>query len=524
MIKLQWGKVPTVNSSDKLNSVSAYWTKKINNVHSKYFIDKITWNDLSMDEVFKRINATFSSVGAEYLYAKLHEPGFDLDKISDFGCVIQDMNDNGGLRERISFILAKLGKKDYNNVPEFIFSPEEKRLKNIFLFQVLAVLPIISILIMVINFRYAVYMLIVISIINGLVYYKNKLEVASQLESIEYITSIIICSREMSKIKDDTIKLQIDRISELFCAFKKIIGFGNIVLSKPVGDMGFLLEYIKILFMTDFTSYNRILNIICKHREMFHQLWLEIGKLDAAISVASYRNSVKYYSTPVFYESNDIIAENMYHPLVNNPVSNPVTLTMDSIITGSNASGKSTYVKAVAINSIFAQTIYTCTARSFSLKPSLVITSMAVNDNVIEGDSYFVSEIKSLKRILNTINEEIRCLCFIDEILKGTNTIERIAASAATLKWLSGQNCLCIAASHDIELTDILKNLYHNFHFREQITDNGINFDYKIYKGRTTTRNAIKLLEFMQYPNDIIFDAQSFSAYFENNQRWLDLN
>ncbi len=477
-----------------------------------------------MDEVFKRINATFSSAGAEYLYAKLHEPDFDLDKISDFGQIIQKMSDNDGLRKKISFILVKLGKKDYNNVSEFIFSPERKRLKNSIVFQMLALLPVASALIMIINFRYAVYMFIATSIINGIVYYKNKLEVESQQESIEYITYIIMCSAELSKIKDDRIKAQTDKISELYCVFKKIIGFANIVLSKPVGDMGFLLEYIKIIFLTDYTSYNRILNIICKNREMFHQLWLEIGKLDAAISVASYRKSVEYYSTPVFSENDDIIAEDMYHPLVDNPVSNPVTLTMDAIITGSNASGKSTYVKAVAINCIFAQTIYTCAARSFSLKPSLVITSMTINDNVIEGDSYFIAEIKSLKRILATINEEIRCLCFIDEILKGTNTIERIAASVATLKWLSGENCLCIAASHDIELTDILKNLYQNFHFREQITDNGINFDYKIYKGRTTTRNAIKLLEFMQYPNEIIHDAQSFSANFENSQRWPDLN
>ncbi|HCW96660.1 MAG TPA: hypothetical protein DHU88_13350 [Pseudomonas sp.] len=139
-------------------------------------------------------------------------------------------------------------------------------------------------------------------------------------------------------------------------------------------------------------------------------------------------------------------------------------------MTGSNASGKSTFIKSLAVNSILAQTIHTCAAKEFKLRPSLVITSMAVRDSISEGESYFIKEIKSLKRILNKV-QNISCTCFIDEILKGTNTIERIAASAAVLKYLHSTDCLCMTASHDIELTCILENEYDNYHFSEHITD-----------------------------------------------------
>ncbi|RTK47956.1 DNA mismatch repair protein MutS, partial [Enterococcus faecalis] len=90
--------------------------------------------------------------------------------------------------------------------------------------------------------------------------------------------------------------------------------------------------------------------------------------------------------------------------------------------------------------------------------PGHVITSMAVEDDLFEGDSYFVAEIKSIKRLLDTVATNQRCYCFVDEILKGTNTVERIAASASIIHWLRAYPSLAFVATHDIELTEILKN------------------------------------------------------------------
>lgn len=211
--------------------------------------------------------------------------------------------------------------------------------------------------------------------------------------------------------------------------------------------------------------------------------------------------------------------KDFYHPLLSKPVPNSGKISNDSIITGSNASGKSTFIKALAINGILAQTIYTCAATEFKLRHSIIITSMAVRDNITEGESYFIKEIKSLKRILDKV-QDVPCMCFVDEILKGTNTIERIAASAAVLKYLHDKDCLCMTASHDIELTQILENKYDNYHFREEINDDGISFDYKLKNGPSQTRNAIRLLDYMNFEDKIVEDAQNLANNFTKEKVW----
>ena len=116
---------------------------------------------------------------------------------------------------------------------------------------------------------------------------------------------------------------------------------------------------------------------------------------------------------------------------------------------------------------------------------------------------------------------EVITTCYIDEILKGTNTIERIAASASVLEYLHDKNCLCMVASHDIELTSILKDKYDNYNFCEQITDDGIIFDYKLKQGASQTRNAIKLLDFMNFDSSIVGNAESRVDKFIATKAWI---
>lgn len=119
-----------------------------------------------------------------------------------------------------------------------------------------------------------------------------------------------------------------------------------------------------------------------------------------------------------------------------------------------------------------------------------------------------------------TIGDGVRIVCFIDEILKGTNTIERVAASSSVLKYLNSKNCIVITASHDIELTEIMRNLYDNYHFKEEITDEGVVFDYKLLNGHATTKNAIHLLKFMGYDKEIVDDASELSEEYISTRKW----
>ena len=123
------------------------------------------------------------------------------------------------------------------------------------------------------------------------------------------------------------------------------------------------------------------------------------------------------------------------------------------------------------------------------------LTSMAVRDDLMAGESYFIREIRYLKRILDHLNDRKVTLCVIDEILRGTNTGERIRASHAILEYLAGKNCIPLIASHDKELTVLLDRLYDNYHFSEEMGEGDISFSYKIMKGPATSQNAVKLLK-----------------------------
>ena len=105
-------------------------------------------------------------------------------------------------------------------------------------------------------------------------------------------------------------------------------------------------------------------------------------------------------------------------------------------------------------------------------------------------------------------------LCFIDEVHRGTNTVERIAASSRILQAIAEQGGLCFAATHDIELTYLLEKEYDNYHFEEQVEDDKVTFDYCLHEGRACTRNAIRLLKMHGYEEKNVDDANERDALF----------
>ncbi|MFT9038568.1 MAG: hypothetical protein ABF993_00435 [Schleiferilactobacillus harbinensis] len=249
-------------------------------------------------------------------------------------------------------------------------------------------------------------------------------------------------------------------------------------------------------------------------------LWASVGDLEVAIAIANYRLAIQDTCQPVF-RPGPVTADTLVHPLLLDAVANPVNWRRNTIITGSNASGKSTYVKSVAVNCILAQTINTCTAKSFALQPGNVITAMAVQDDLAQGDSYFVAEIKAIKRLLDLVATGQHCYGFVDEILKGTNTVERIAASASVVAWLNQYPSLVMIATHDNELTEMLSATCDNWHFQETVTkDHGVEFDYLLRQGPATSHNAIALLGTMDYPESLITEANQLATAFEKSKRW----
>ena len=291
--------------------------------------------------------------------------------------------------------------------------------------------------------------------------------------------------------------------------------------------MEVLFDYLRMLFYMDLIRFNKALHDLRRYMSEVDRLITVVGQLECAVAVGSFRKSLgENWCEPKLCEEagKDLFlrAEELYHPLLQNAVPNDLYAKRGVLLTGSNASGKSTFLRAVAVNALLAQTVHTCAAAKYEAPFYRIYSSMSLRDDLTGGDSYYMVEIKSIKRILDQARQKegSPVLCFVDEVLRGTNTVERIAASSRILQSLTGEKVLCFAATHDIELTHLLEDSYENYHFEETIEDGDISFNYLLKKGRAQSRNAIRLLEVMGYDEQVIREAEALAERFLETGEW----
>ena len=191
------------------------------------------------------------------------------------------------------------------------------------------------------------------------------------------------------------------------------------------------------------------------------------------------------------------------------------------LLTGSNASGKSTFLKTVAINQLLGQCYGFACASEFHTEFHRIYSSMALRDDLAHSESYFVVEIKAMRRILEAGEEEgPRIACYVDEVLRGTNTIERIAASTRILKSMAERGFLVLAATHDIELCTLLSGVFQLAHFEEQVGEKEMLFDYRLREGPATSRNAIELLRLMGFDASLVENAHARADRYLETGLW----
>ncbi|MBR6323255.1 MAG: hypothetical protein IKR59_10315, partial [Lachnospiraceae bacterium] len=249
----------------------------------------------------------------------------------------------------------------------------------------------------------------------------------------------------------------------------KWLGSGSVAGAS--GDIAQLvLDYLRMVTHLDFLKFNRMVKKVVNNEEHILTLYRTMGFLEAMIAVGSYRETIPFSCQAEFCGNEKKLAiKDEYHPLIKEPVANSFSEEHSLLITGSNASGKSTFLRTTALAVLMAQTVNTVHAHSYRGGFFRIYSSMALRDDIESAESYFIVEIKSLKRIMDAAKEEgAPVLAFVDEVLRGTNTVERIAASAEILRELSGQNAMLVTATHDIELTDLLADIYSNYHSKSR--------------------------------------------------------
>jgi len=247
-------------------------------------------------------------------------------------------------------------------------------------------------------------------------------------------------------------------------------------------------------------------------------VWLDVWfELEALNSLATFSYLNPSYILPRVsvdstQEKQPFAATELGHPLLldNQKVTNDFTFEKQGevmIITGSNMSGKSTFLRTLGINLCLAFAGGPVNASSFSTMLFRLFTCIKVSDSVTDGYSYFYAEVRRLKALLTELQHDGYPLFFlIDEIFKGTNNRERLIGSRSFVHALVGRNCLGCISTHDLELVTLANTLpdVRNYHFREEVIDGEMVFDYSIRSGPSPTTNALKIMQLEGLPVDEI--------------------
>lgn len=521
-LKEEWGEVSNEEySSEKLEYLRAYYTSVQDECLD---VDDITWNDLDMDELYMQINNTQSAIGEEYLYALLKKPCFSGEELEERNRLMHFFDREEEKRSSLQTELYQIGKLKNISVYEYINRLDSQEAKSNLSHYLMILALIVSAALIFVNPGVGGFCIVAVLINNIYQYYSYKGKIDKYLTVFSFILRLLKSARQIVALDIPEIKSYTDRINEDLKLFDKFRKGSFILVSGNVGGSlaDAMLDYVRMMFHFDLIKYNSMLSFIKKNRKTLNRLFENIGYLDSMAAAASFRRQLDYYCEPVLTAGGkpNLSVTDLYHPLLEAPIPNSISERRSVLITGSNASGKSTFIKTLAINAILSQTVFTSISKSYKASYFMIYSSMALRDNILSKESYYIVEIKSLKRILDRINKDIPILCFIDEVLRGTNTLERIAASSRILSSLGKSNALVFAATHDIELTHIMEEIYSNYHFQERISDHEILFDYKLYQGKAVSKNAIKLLNLLGYSEDIIQNAERAAEDFLANGEW----
>lgn len=488
-----------------------------------FMIDDITWNDLDMDRVYQHMDFTVSSAGEDALYRWLRMPELNPDRLSERESHISFFSRQENERLDYQVYMSKVGstgKYSLYDYLDFLDALSEKSCKK----DILIDIAIFVFLFAGIFYKTVfIYVAIACMTYHGYDYFVQKKRIEPYFSSLSYLVKIIYATDSIQKMSQSFLDEFSDEMNTIrsyrkeFAAFVRGASFAlDIQPITGAGDIFQLfISYIYMVFHFDLIKFYSMLHTVNEKKDDLVDLMQILGNMEACLSIAYFRAQLPAYVIPEFRLGSDktFEAENLYHPLLNEPVKNDVRQSNGMLLTGSNASGKSTFLKTVALNALMAQTIHTVCADSYKAAFYRIYSSMALRDNLSDGESYFIVEIKSMKRIFDAaecFREPI--LCTIDEVLRGTNTAERIGASTELLKALSKKNVLCFAATHDLELTTYLKDDYSNYHFEECVSEKDIVFPYLLTAGPARGRNAIRLLKAYGFEPEIIEKANKLAG------------
>ena len=316
-------------------------------------------------------------------------------------------------------------------------------------------------------------------------------QLLAQIENEEFTNSIL-------KNKQAQIKQENKKASIIFKEFsKKLDAFDqrNNIIIAVVGNG---------LFLWDIRNTIKIENWITTYKSTVEEWFNVVSFFDAQNSLANFVFNKPEYVFPIVNNEKSVLnAVNLGHPLLNatKRIDNDFVIDNEEffIVTGANMAGKSTFLRAVSLAIVMSNTGLPICAENVEYNPVKLITSMRTSDSLNDDESYFYAELKRLKFIVNEIKTE-NYFIILDEILKGTNSMDKAIGSKKFIEKLNKSNSTGIIATHDVSLCELSSEYMtiENYYFDAEIIDNELHFDYKMKNGVCKNMNASFLLKKME--------------------------
>ena len=498
-------------------------------------IDDRTWQDLDLDAVFGFLDRTGSIVGRQLLYHRLRSTTHSPESLAGFDRLVETFRRDETARLDVQVTLRALAGNSVYWLWSLALEPIDPLPRWAVIYPAFALL-MAWLIVLTVAFQGPFLVLAVFGLVVGgalRAWFGRRL--VPLMEPFRDMVRLIGVAERLGHMEHlpAGVRRQLLEPLPALARLRRSAGWLGRAPSAN-GDLGSLaIEYLNLVFCLDANAAIVGVRELRGHQADVHRIFQAVGEVDSALSIASVRDGASAaadraaWTRPVFTEDGQpVVLEDLRHPLIESAVPNSVTLGPPAglLVTGANMTGKSTFLRTVGVNAVLAQTINTAFASAWRAPWLSVASCITPSDDLQAGKSYYQAEVETLVAMLAGTPSRGTRLYLFDELFRGTNTLDRIGAASAVLDWLiAGRDTtqisaktevarglstvsLVIAATHDLELVTLLPG-YAVVHFGDRLTADGLQFDYKLRPGPTTTRNAIALLGVLGAPPELVTEA-----------------
>jgi len=470
-------------------------------------VDDRTWIDLEFERLFSSVDSTLTGLGSQCLYRKLRIYRDDPGVLENDYAAYQVLRQDTALREQLQLSLWRLRSDSDALTCESLFGepPVGPRSTGFILLMSGVSLTVFTTMILKLA---PVWLMGSIILCNLSILAFLRRNIHETFAATGRLGRMVSVAARLARVGAGAPISQPARLSATLREVGDLGGPFLWFLADRSNDfIASLYFWLDLLFLTDHVAAILVERHLRRHRDTLADVFLQVGSLDADIAIASWLQRIPAHCSPAITTEKTIELTDGFHPLLAAPVPNSITCVGQSaLVVGTNMAGKTTFIKMVGTNIILGRTIGVCCAAAAILPRSNVMALIRAEHSIESGKSHFFAELERILSFVQRAQRDGQGVFLIDELFRGTNTPERVAAGKAVLESL-GAYAQVLVTTHDIELQHLLGPGFLTFHFVEDPELPEV-FDYRLHPGISNTKNAIRLLEKLGFPPAIVREAR----------------